>query len=77
MTSSDQSSIHEQDLRALETRVEELILVCVQLKDENRTLRAETEQLSAERDRLVESNTQARARVEAMVEKLKLLEQEA
>lgn len=74
MASSENSSIQEQDLRALEVRVEELIRACAHLKDENKTLRAQAEQLSTERDKLVESNSQARARVEAMVDRLKSIE---
>ena len=74
MAQSDNNSIQEQDLRALEVRVEELIRACAHLKDENKTLRAMAEQLSSERDKLVETNASARARVEAMVDKLKILE---
>ena len=66
----------EQDLRALEVRVEELIRACTHLKDENKTLRAQAEQLTSERDKLVESNASARARVEAMIDKLKTIEAE-
>lgn len=76
MAQSDNSSIQEQDLRALEVRVEELIRACAHLKDENKTLRAQAEMLSNERDRLVETNATARTRVEAMVNKLKSLEAE-
>jgi len=76
MSQTDNSSIQEQDLRALEVRVEELIRACAHLKDENKTLRAQAEMLSSERDRLVETNATARTRVEAMVNKLKSLEAE-
>lgn len=76
MASSENSSIQEQDLRALEVRVEELIRACAHLKDENKTLRAQAEQLSSERDKLVETNASARARVEAMIDKLKTIEAE-
>ena len=76
MPNTDNSSIQEQDLRALEVRVEELIRACAHLKDENKTLRAQTEQLTSERDKLIESNASARARVEAMIDKLKTIEAE-
>ena len=66
--------IQEQDLRALEIRVEELIRACAHLKDENRTLRAQAEQLSNERDRLLENNAAARVRVESLIERLKSIE---
>lgn len=74
MAQADNTSIQEQDLRALEVRVEELIRACAHLKDENKTLRAQAEQLSSERDKLVQTNATVHARVEAMVDKLKLLE---
>jgi cell division protein ZapB len=77
MAQTENSSIQEQDLRALEVRVEELIRACAHLKDENKTLRAQAEQLSSERDKLVETNATARARVEAMVNKLKIIEAES
>jgi len=76
MADSEKSSIQEQDLRALEVRVEELIRACAHLKDENKTLRAQAEQLSSERDKLVETNATARSRVETMIDKLKTIEAE-
>lgn len=74
MPKTDNANIQEQDLRALEIRVEELVRACVHLKDENKTLRASNEQLSRERDKLVETNATARARVEGMIDKLKGIE---
>jgi len=53
-----------------------LIRACAHLKDENKTLRAQAEQLTSERDKLIESNATARARVEAMIDKLKTIEAE-
>lgn len=72
-----ETSIQEQDLRALEIRVEELIRACTHLKDENKTLRAEVEQLSLERDKLLENNAAARVRVESLIDRLKSLEIES
>ena len=74
--SESTGNIQEQDLRALEMRVEELIRACIHLKDENKTLRADVESLSLERDKLIENNATARNRVEAMIDKLKSLESE-
>lgn len=65
--------VQEQDLRALEIRVEELIRVCAHLKDENKTLRAELEQLSAERDQLMRNHAAARVRVESLIERMKVI----
>lgn len=69
--------IQEQDLRALEIRVEELIRACAHLKDENKTLRAQVEQLLAERDHLLENNASARIRVESLIKRLKSIETES
>ena len=77
MSSNDNQGVEEQDLRALEVRVEELIRACTQLKDENKTLRAREQALSSERDRLAEKNDQAKHRVEAMIGRLKRLENQA
>ena len=74
--SESTGNIQEQDLRALEMRVEELIRACIHLKVENKTLRADVELLSRERDKLIENNATARNRVEAMIDKLKSLESE-
>lgn len=74
MASSDSQGISEQDLHALEVRVEELIRACGHLKNENRSLRAREEALLAERAGLIEKNELARDRVEAMINRLKSLE---
>lgn len=76
MSKTDTSTIQEQDLRALEVRVEELIRACAHLKDENKTLRAQTEMLSIERDKLIKSSAAAHSRVEAVISRLKTLEAE-
>lgn len=77
MSTNEKQGIQEQDLRALEVRVEELIRACTHLKDENKTLRAREQELSNERDRLAEKNDQAKHRVEDMIGRLKRLEDEA
>jgi cell division protein ZapB len=77
MAGSDLHGITEQDLHALEVRVEELIRACQQLKAENRSLRAREEALVAERANLIEKNELARSRVEAMISRLKSLESTA
>ena len=77
MSNSETHGLQEQDLRALEVRVEELIRACTHLKDENKTLRARENELTAERDRLSSKNEQAKGRVEDMITRLKKLEDEA
>jgi cell division protein ZapB len=77
MSNNDKQSIQEQDLRALELRVEELIRACTHLKDENKTLRAREQELISDLDRVATKNDQAKQRVEDMIERLKRLEDEA
>ncbi|MEM1092533.1 MAG: TIGR02449 family protein [Pseudomonadota bacterium] len=63
------------DLLAVESRMEDLLGALQRLKEENRSLRASQESLVAERANLVAKNEQARTRVEAMISRLKSLEQ--
>lgn len=64
------------ELRALERRVDELIRCVLRLRDENSSLRQSQAALLMERGRLVEKGEEARARVEAMISRLKAMEQE-
>ncbi len=64
----------ELELRRLEKRVDELVLAMAHLKDENRSLRTRQDTLSAERSALLQKNEQVRARVEAMIGRLKSME---
>jgi cell division protein ZapB len=67
----------ESELRHLEKRVEALVQVCEQLQDDNRSLKQRQEMLTAERATLLQKNEQVRARVEAMIGRLKAMEQNA
>ncbi|WP_245795368.1 TIGR02449 family protein [Thioalkalivibrio denitrificans] len=67
--------IAEQELKKLETRVNELIRTCERLKEENRQLREQQAVIAAERSSLVEGQEQARIKVEAMISRLKSMEQ--
>lgn len=60
---------------ALEERLDELIMICEQLARENKSLHTQQAALVAERDELIQENEQSRARIEAMVARLKGLEQ--
>src|SRR5690606_13430695 len=62
-------------LHALAARVDALAARAQQLAEENRSLRQQQEQLSGERAQLLAKNEQARSRVEAMIARLKSLEQ--
>ena len=70
-TKTDKATV---DFVRLESQVERLIKVCAQLKTENSLLRNRQTALVAERARLIEKNDVARARVEAMITRLKSLE---
>ena len=62
------------ELERLERRLDELVVTCNQLKDENRSLRQRQDTLIAERATLLQKNEQVRARVEAMIGRLKAME---
>jgi cell division protein ZapB len=62
------------ELERLERRLDELVVITSQLKDENRSLRQRQDALIAERATLLQKNEQVRARVEAMVGRLKAME---
>ena len=63
------------DLAAITGRVDQLLAVCARLQDENRNLRQSQETLTAERANLLSKNEQARSRIEAMIARLRALEQ--
>ena len=65
------------ELARLTRRVEELLGVMDSLRDENRALKQRHESLVNERASLLQKNEQVRARVEAMIGRLKALEHTA
>ena len=65
------------DLREISARIDRLVELCQRLSEENRSLRQSQEQLTTERAVLLTKNEQARTRVEAMIARLKSLEQNA
>jgi len=62
-------------LAILAERVEQLIHFCEKLMFENNALRDKQAELRAECDELHEKNEQSRSRIEAMIVRLKSLEQ--
>lgn len=62
-------------LKQLERKVETLIEHYQQLEQENRLLKAERSAWQSERAKLIKQNELARDRVEAMIERLKTMEQ--
>lgn len=63
-------------VQALEQCVDQLLLLCNQLKEENALLRREQAHWLKERSALLEKSEIARTKVEAMVIRLKALEQQ-
>jgi cell division protein ZapB len=62
------------ELERLGKRLDDLVVTCNQLKEENRSLRQRQDALIAERANLLQKNEQVRARVEAMIGRLKGME---
>jgi len=75
MNEANPKSAAELELKRLEKRLEDLILTVSQIKEENRALRQRQDTLTAERATLLQKNEQVRARVEAMIGRLKSMEQ--
>ena len=73
MTKSSDKSF-EQELQRLERRLDELVVITSQLKEENRSLKQRQDSLIGERATLLQKNEQVRARVEAMIGRLKAME---
>jgi cell division protein ZapB len=65
----------ESDLKRLEDRLDDLVKICNQLQSENKSLKEKQETLSRERATMVQKNEEVRARVEAMIVRLKSMEQ--
>ncbi|NVZ09977.1 TIGR02449 family protein [Allochromatium humboldtianum] len=63
------------DLDQFELRLTALIRLNERLRDENASLRARQELLVAERSELIEKTEQARSRVEAMLSRLRAMEE--
>ena len=71
----DGNTMFEDELKRLEKRVDALVHVCDHLQDENKSLKQRQDTLTAERATLLQKNEQVRARVEAMIGRLKAMEQ--
>lgn len=64
------------DINALEKQIDELIAMCDELARRQSTMDADREQWTQERTRLLKMNETAKAKIEAMIMRLKSLEQE-
>ena len=76
MNEANSKSAVELELKRLEKRLEDLIVTVSHIKEEeNRALRQRQDTLTSERATLLQKNEQVRARVEAMIGRLKSMEQ--
>lgn len=74
MSQPNSNEAMDSELQRLEVRVGELLALVQQLSEENRALRNRQDNLSTERAVLLQKNEQVRASVEAMIGRLRLLE---
>ncbi len=63
-------------IEKLSAKVDELITICEELKQENQLLRSSEHGMREERSVLIEKNELARSKVEAMISRLKALDSE-
>jgi len=66
--------VESEDLKKLETRIDDLIDACQRLRQENQELKSEQDELSEKHTRLIEKTRIARERIETMIGRLKALE---
>ena len=66
----------DRQLQLLERKVDELIQLCEQLDRENRALKSDTQDWKIERESLIEKTDTARAKVDAMIQRLRALEKD-
>jgi cell division protein ZapB len=77
MSDTQPKSSAATELKALEKRIDDLVAIVSQLKEESRALRQRQDMLMNERAGLLNKNEQVRARVEAMIGRLKAMEHSA
>lgn len=63
------------ELQRLEKRLDELVAICRQLQEENQSLKERQDMLTEDRATLLQKNELVRGRVEAMISRLKAMEQ--
>jgi cell division protein ZapB len=64
------------DIKTLEDKIDELIAVCDEFEQKHAVLNADREKWLHERTRLLEKNELAKSKVEAMIMRLKALDQD-
>jgi len=68
--------MESQQLKLLDRKINDLIQLCEQLDRENRVLKNTAQSWQQEREQLIQKTEIARSKVEAMIIRLKALEQE-
>lgn len=71
------SHMSDQQIKALANKIGDLITLCEQLDQENRSLKSAATDWQEEREQLIEKTELARGKVESMINRLKALEQES
>lgn len=66
--------MESEDLKQLESRIDQLIEACQRLQNENHLLKSKHGNLQTERTKLLEKTRVARERIESMINRLKALE---
>lgn len=69
------ASTTTQELEQLGKRIDDLVAVCERLQEENRSLKEKQDALVNERANLLQKNELVRSRVEAMIGRLRAMEQ--
>ena len=64
------------EIKDLEAKIDELIQLCSTLENQSAKAKADRDNLARERTRLIEKNELAKNKVEAMIMRLKALEQD-
>ncbi len=75
MSEGDTNERVDLELQRLEKRLDELVVICKQLQEENQSLKTRQDTLIEDRATLLQKNEQVRGRVEAMISRLKAMEQ--
>jgi len=75
MSDPDTNERVDLELQRLEKRLDELVVICRQLQEENHSLKERQDTLIEDRATLLQKNEQVRGRVEAMISRLKAMEQ--
>ena len=75
MSDPDTTERVDLELQRLEKRLDELVVICRQLQEENHSLKERQDTLIEDRATLLQKNEQVRGRVEAMISRLKAMEQ--